>query len=107
MLNELSPWHLIIILLIFALLFGSRRLPDAARGLGRSLRIFRAEMQSARDENTEEPNTTEPRQENTSAPFPTVAPVRDAVPPQAAPVDAVPPGVTTVPAAEPAKPAVD
>lgn len=103
MLNELSPWHLIIILLIFALLFGSRKLPDAARGLGRSLRIFRAEMQSARDE-----NVAQPQQENTSAPFQTVAPpVQDAVPPQPAPADAVPPGVTTVPAAEPAKPAVD
>lgn len=102
MLNELSPWHLIIILLIFALLFGSRRLPDAARGLGRSMRIFRAEMQSARDE-----NPAEPQQDTTSAPFPTVAPVQDAVPPQPAPADAVPPGVTTVPAAEPAKPAVD
>ena len=99
MLNELSPWHLIIILLIFALLFGSRRLPDAARGIGRSLRIFRAEMQGARDE------AAAP-----SAP----APVEDAVPPVTpvvpeptpAPSDAVPPPVAAS-VAEPVKPAVD
>ena len=35
--------ELLIIVLIVALLFGAKRLPDAARGLGRSLRIFKAE----------------------------------------------------------------
>ena len=30
--GELSPWHWIVVLLIFALLFGSKKLPDAARG---------------------------------------------------------------------------
>ena len=68
--GELSPWHWIIVLLIFAVLFGSRKLPDAARGLGRSLRIFRAEMRS--DEG--------------AATVPTgPAPVEDAIPPQAVP----------------------
>ncbi|HKN96816.1 MAG TPA: Sec-independent protein translocase subunit TatA [Pseudonocardiaceae bacterium] len=67
--GELSPWHWIIVLLIFAVLFGSRKLPDAARGLGRSLRIFRAEMRS--DEGAAVP--TGP------------APVEDAIPPQAVP----------------------
>jgi sec-independent protein translocase protein TatA len=36
-----SEW--LILLLIVLLLFGARRLPDMARGLGRSLRIFKAE----------------------------------------------------------------
>jgi sec-independent protein translocase protein TatA len=35
--------ELIIIVLIVVLLFGAKRLPDAARGIGRSLRIFKAE----------------------------------------------------------------
>jgi sec-independent protein translocase protein TatA len=75
--GELSPWHWIIVLLIFAVLFGSRKLPDAARGLGRSLRIFKAEMQSAQEDETA-PAATAPAV--TTAP----APVEDAVPPQAA-----------------------
>lgn len=35
--------ELLIILLIVVLLFGAKRLPDAARSVGRSLRIFKAE----------------------------------------------------------------
>lgn len=55
--GELSAWHWLIVLLVFAVLFGSRRLPDAARGLGRALRIFRAEMRSA---DTDEAPATPP-----------------------------------------------
>lgn len=46
MIGELSPWHLAILLGIFVLLFGSRRLPGAARSIGRSLRIFRSEVRA-------------------------------------------------------------
>ena len=35
--------ELLIIVALVLLLFGAKRLPDAARGLGRSLRIFKAE----------------------------------------------------------------
>jgi len=35
--------EILIIVLVIALLFGAKRLPDAARGIGRSLRIFKAE----------------------------------------------------------------
>lgn len=40
----LSPWHWALVVLAFLLLFGARRLPDAARGLGQSMRIFKAEV---------------------------------------------------------------
>lgn len=40
----LSPWHLLIFLAVVLLLFGSKKLPDAARGLGRSMRIFKSEV---------------------------------------------------------------
>jgi sec-independent protein translocase protein TatA len=36
-----SEWLIIILLVV--LLFGAKRLPDAARSIGRSLRIFKAE----------------------------------------------------------------
>jgi sec-independent protein translocase protein TatA len=38
-----EPWVWAIIALVAVVLFGSKRLPDAAQGLGRSLRIFKAE----------------------------------------------------------------
>ena len=39
-----EPSHWIPIVVIFALLFGAKRLPDSARQLGRSMRIFKSEM---------------------------------------------------------------
>lgn len=48
--GELSPWHLLIVAAVFVVLFGSKKLPDAARSLGRSLRIFKAETQGLRED---------------------------------------------------------
>ncbi|MFD2417052.1 Sec-independent protein translocase subunit TatA [Amycolatopsis pigmentata] len=49
MLNGLQPYHLIIILLLVVLLFGAKRLPDAARSIGKSMKIFKAETKSMDD----------------------------------------------------------
>ena len=46
---NLKPTELIILLVVLILLFGAKKLPDAARGIGRSLRIFKAEVK-AQDE---------------------------------------------------------
>lgn len=43
-----SEW--LIILLLVVLLFGAKRLPDAARGIGRSLRVFRSELKGLSDD---------------------------------------------------------
>jgi len=50
-----SEW--IIIAAILVLLFGAKRLPDAARGLGRSLRIFKAETKGLTEPTPEDPST--------------------------------------------------
>ncbi|MFC9895025.1 Sec-independent protein translocase subunit TatA [Nocardia sp. NPDC127579] len=42
--GAMSATHWLIIAAAFLILFGARRLPDAARSMGRSLRIFRSEM---------------------------------------------------------------
>jgi len=47
MLRGLEGWHIVIILAVVVLLFGSRKLPDAARSVGQSLRIFKSEMKAA------------------------------------------------------------
>lgn len=36
----------IILLLLVIVLFGAKRLPDAARSVGRSIRIFKSEMET-------------------------------------------------------------
>lgn len=42
--GALSPTHWLIIVGVVVLLFGAKRLPDAARSLGRSARILKAEV---------------------------------------------------------------
>lgn len=40
----LQPWHWIILIAVFVVLFGAKKLPDAARSLGKSMRIFKSEI---------------------------------------------------------------
>ncbi|MFM7542813.1 MAG: Sec-independent protein translocase subunit TatA [Actinomycetales bacterium] len=39
-----EPSHWLLLILVVILLFGAKRLPDSARALGRSLRIFKSEV---------------------------------------------------------------
>ncbi|CAB0556097.1 twin-arginine translocase TatA/TatE family subunit [Corynebacterium diphtheriae] len=41
---NLGPTEILLILVIVVLLFGAKKLPDAARSLGRSMRIFKSEV---------------------------------------------------------------
>ncbi|GAA4354683.1 Sec-independent protein translocase subunit TatA [Angustibacter luteus] len=50
--RALEPWHLIVLLVVVLILFGGKRLPDAARGLGRSMRIFKSEVKQMHDDDT-------------------------------------------------------
>lgn len=47
--------ELLILVLVIVLLFGAKRLPDAARSVGRSLRIFKAETKGLTDSGEQEP----------------------------------------------------
>ncbi|AWK72459.1 twin-arginine translocase TatA/TatE family subunit [Rhodococcus oxybenzonivorans] len=49
--GAMSPWHWAIVALVVVILFGSKKLPDAARGLGRSLRIFKSEVKEMQNDN--------------------------------------------------------
>lgn len=73
--NALRPSHVIIVVLVFVVLFGAKRLPDAARGLGRSLRIFKSEIGGLSDD----PSPTVP--ETKSRPLPHLAAVAASVDP--------------------------
>ena len=42
--GALSPTHWAIVAFVLVVLFGSKKLPDAARGLGRSMRILKTEV---------------------------------------------------------------
>lgn len=49
-------WEWLVILAIVLLLFGARRLPDLARSVGRSLRVFRSEVKEGRDGSDDDPS---------------------------------------------------
>ncbi|OBK80703.1 Sec-independent protein translocase subunit TatA [Mycobacterium sp. 1165178.9] len=52
--GSLSPWHWAILAVVVILLFGAKRLPDAARSLGKSMRIFKSEIREMQTENKAE-----------------------------------------------------
>ena len=47
---DIGPWEIGLILLAVLLLFGYKKLPDASRSIGRSLRIFKGEMKGLKDD---------------------------------------------------------
>ncbi|WP_067890296.1 Sec-independent protein translocase subunit TatA [Nocardia vaccinii] len=51
--GALSPTHLLIIVGALVVLFGAKRLPEAARGAGRSLRIFKSEVREMQSDSGE------------------------------------------------------
>jgi sec-independent protein translocase protein TatA len=50
-----SPWKIAIIAVLIIVLFGSRKLPAAARSLGQSMRILKKEVQGLHEDDPEEP----------------------------------------------------
>ncbi|MGY1739704.1 MULTISPECIES: Sec-independent protein translocase subunit TatA [unclassified Blastococcus] len=62
---NLGPVEIGLIVLAVLLLFGYKKLPDASRSLGRSLRIFKGEMKGMKDDDV-----------RSKAPAQTSAPVR-------------------------------
>jgi sec-independent protein translocase protein TatA len=52
--GALKPWHIAVLVVLLILLFGAKRLPDAARSLGRSLRIIKAETKGLVDDDRDD-----------------------------------------------------
>ncbi|MEU2023691.1 Sec-independent protein translocase subunit TatA [Streptomyces sp. NPDC016469] len=48
--NGLEPWHLLIVALVVIMVFGSKKLPDMARSLGKSARILKSEAKAMKAE---------------------------------------------------------
>ncbi|GAA3059479.1 hypothetical protein GCM10020229_83970 [Kitasatospora albolonga] len=55
--NGLEPWHLLVVLAVVILLFGSKKLPEMARGLGKSMRILKAETKALREDDAQAAGT--------------------------------------------------
>ncbi|ONH22235.1 Sec-independent protein translocase subunit TatA [Pseudofrankia asymbiotica] len=82
---NLGTTEIIIIAVVVMVLFGAKKLPEASRSLGRSLRIFKAETKGLREDDTPAPE-----------PAPKPTPVAEI-----APAPAVPTGTRSVNGAAP------
>jgi sec-independent protein translocase protein TatA len=49
-----SPWKILIVAVVLIVLFGSKKLPVAARSLGRSMRILKSEVSGLHDDDEAE-----------------------------------------------------
>ncbi|MDO5738572.1 MAG: Sec-independent protein translocase subunit TatA [Ornithinimicrobium sp.] len=47
---RLQAWHVIVLIVAFILLFGWKNLPNAARSLGESMRVFKTEVDQMKDD---------------------------------------------------------
>jgi sec-independent protein translocase protein TatA len=85
--GALKPWHIIVLVVVLVLLFGAKRLPDAARSLGRSLRIIKAETKGLVDddnvaEKAEPQHSRTPLQGEVQQPYQPQPGYQQAPPPQ-------------------------
>ncbi|TDD13071.1 Sec-independent protein translocase subunit TatA [Nonomuraea diastatica] len=60
---NLGAPEIILILVALVLLFGAKKLPDLARGVGRSLRIFKAETSKMNDDDDDKPTVVQAQPE--------------------------------------------
>jgi len=59
--DAIAPGHLLVVLLVILLVFGGRKLPELARGMGQGLRIFKAELRAAGDDDARERGAADDR----------------------------------------------
>ena len=47
---SLGPWEIVLIILVIILIFGGKKIPELARGLGKGLREFKKTTREIKDE---------------------------------------------------------
>ena len=47
---RIQAWHIVVLIVAFVLLFGWKNLPNVARSMGESMRVFKSEVDQMKDE---------------------------------------------------------
>ncbi|KUN88666.1 Sec-independent protein translocase subunit TatA [Streptomyces griseoruber] len=66
--NGLEPWHLLVVAVVVVLVFGSKKLPDTARALGKSMRILKSEAKAMKEDGAAGGTVSEAQTPVTTAP---------------------------------------
>ncbi|HJN28337.1 MAG: twin-arginine translocase TatA/TatE family subunit [Candidatus Latescibacterota bacterium] len=74
-------WEILVIFLVVLLLFGARRIPEMAQGLGKGIREFRKAVKDVQEE-VDVSGTINPQSAQTIPPPAGQVPRQDAAPPQ-------------------------
>ena len=59
-----EPSHILILVIVLVVLFGAKKLPDSAKSIAKSLKVFRDEMKNTGDKNSDGENGTTPKSKN-------------------------------------------
>jgi sec-independent protein translocase protein TatA len=86
---SLGGWEFVILIGVLVLLFGARKLPDMARSIGQSARVFKGEMKGMKSDD-------EAREADKQAQPPQLPPP-SAAPPAAAPTEGTQPAENRAP----------
>ena len=64
---RIQAWHIIVLVVVIVLVFGSNRLPDMAKSVGQSMKVFKKEIKDLRedDEDKQSPAQIQQPQEGT------------------------------------------
>ena len=62
---SLGPMEIVLILVVILLLFGFKKLPDAARSIGKSARVFKAEVNEMKEEDRQREEDKKARESET------------------------------------------
>jgi sec-independent protein translocase protein TatA len=75
---NLGGWEFVILIGVLVLLFGAKRLPDMARSIGQSARVFKGEMKGMKGDDKPAEKPAEPATPAPAAELPPAAPVQPA-----------------------------
>jgi sec-independent protein translocase protein TatA len=75
-------WEWLIIIGVLLLLFGAKRLPDMARSVGQSARVFKGEMKGLKEDGKDESAAATPTDPPAATPQPAPLPAAHPAPQQ-------------------------
>ena len=53
LLGMVGPWQIVLIVLVFLLMFGGKKIPELMKGLGKGMKEFKEATKDLKDDNKE------------------------------------------------------